>query len=162
MVTLLDSGEADCAIVTNGKIWRLYSAKAHSQATNYYEIDLEETLAQAPANREYALRYFWLFFRAAAFISAEQTVNGEKCAMCFLDSLLNENERYARELGERLKERVFFEIFLHFVRRFIIYARRTGQLPSNLDSLNAGERDRLLEPFYSGTLTFLYRLLFLL
>jgi Eco57I restriction-modification methylase/TaqI-like C-terminal specificity domain len=162
VVTLLDSGEADWAIVTNGKTWRLYSAKAHSRATNYYEIDLEETLAQLPANREYAFRYFWLFFRAAAFIPTDSAVDGEKRQMCFLDSLLNESERYARELGERLKERVFFEIFPHFARGFIIYARRTGQLPANLDSLDAGERDRLLEPFFSGTLTFLYRLLFLL
>src|SRR5438552_4823481 len=147
VVTLLDSGEADWAIVTNGKTWRLYSAKAHSRATNYYEIDLEETLSQAPANREYAFRYFWLFFRAAAFIPAGQTVDGEKRQMCFLDSLLNESERYARELGERLKERVFFEIFPHFSRGFIIYARRTGQLPANLDSLEAEERNRSLEPF---------------
>ena len=82
--------------------------------------------------------------------------------MCFLDSLVSESERYARELGERLKERIFFEIFPHFARGFIIYARRAGQLPANLDSLEAGERDRLLEPFFSATLTFLYRLLFLL
>ncbi len=162
VVTLLDSGEADWAIVTNGKTWRLYSAKAHSRATNYYEIDLEETLAQAPANREYAFRYFWLFFRAAAFIPDGKTVDGEKRQMCFLDGLVNESERYARELGERLKERVFFEIFPHFARGFIIYARCTGQLPPNLDSLEAEERNRLLEPFFSGTLTFLYRLLFLL
>ena len=82
--------------------------------------------------------------------------------MCFLDSLVSESERYARELGERLKERIFFEIFPHFARGFIIYARRAGQLPANLESLEAGERDRLLEPFFSATLTFLYRLLFLL
>src|SRR6266699_3390112 len=161
VVTLLDSGEAGWAIVTNGKTWRLYAAKAHSRATNYYEIDLEETLAQAPANREYAFRYFWLFFRAAAFIPAEQTVEGEKRQMCFLDSLLNQSERYARELGERLKNRVFEEIFPHFARGFIIYARRTGLLPP-LDHLEVEERGRLLEPFFSGTLTFLYRLLFLL
>ena len=162
VVSLLDSGEADWAIVTNGKIWRLYSAKAHSRATNYYEIDLEETLAQSPVNREYAFRYFWLFFRAAAFIPSEKAVDGEKRQMCFLDSLVSESERYARELGERLKERIFFEIFPHFARGFIIYARRAGQLPANLESLEAGERDRLLEPFFSATLTFLYRLLFLL
>src|SRR5436305_1269383 len=82
--------------------------------------------------------------------------------MCFLGGLMSESERYARELGERLKERVFFEIFPHFARGFIIYARRTGQLPANLDSLDTGERNSLLEPFFSGTLTFLYRLLFLL
>src|SRR6266700_128046 len=162
VVTLLDSGEADWAIVTNGKTWRLYSAKAHSRATNYYEIDLEETLAQSPAHVEHAFRYFWLFFRPAAFIPVERFVGGEKRLMCFLDSLMSESERYARELGERLKERVFFEIFPHFARGFIIYARRTGQLPANLDNLDAGERNHLLEPFFSATLTFLYRMLFLL
>src|SRR5713101_8357094 len=162
VVTLLDSGEADWAIVTNGKTWRLYSAKAHSRATNYYEIDLEETLAQSPAHLEYAFRYFWLFFRSAAFIPADRIVDGEKRLMCFLDSLMSESERYARELGERLKDRIFFEIFPHFARGFIIYARRVGQLPANLESLDAGERNHLLEPFFSATLTFLYRLLFLL
>jgi hypothetical protein len=162
VVTLLDSGEVDWAIVTNGKTWRLYAAKAHSRATNYYEIDLEETLAQPPAHLEHAFRYFWLFFRSAAFIPAERFVDGDKRLMCFLDSLMSASERYARELGERLKERVFFEIFPHFARGFIIYARRTGQLPANLESLDAGERNHLLEPFFSATLTFLYRLLFLL
>ena len=162
VVSLLNSGEADWAIVTNGKTWRLYSAKAHSRATNYYEIDLEETLAQSPVNREYAFRYFWLCFRAAAFIPSEKAVDGEQRQMCFLDSLVSESERYARELGERLKERVFNDIFPHFARGFIIYASRVGQLPPNLDSLESGERDRLLEPFFSGTLTFLYRMLFLL
>src|SRR6266704_1729001 len=51
VVTLLDSGEAGWAIVTNGKTWRLYAAKAHSRATNYYEIDLEETLALPDTDR---------------------------------------------------------------------------------------------------------------
>src|SRR5258707_7791332 len=161
VVTLLDSGEADWAIVTNGKTWRLYSARAHSRATNYYEIDLEETLAQS-AHLEHAFRYFWLFFRLAAFIPADRIVDGEKRLMCFLDSLMSESERYARELGERLKDRIFFEIFPHFARGFIIYARRVGQLPAKLESLDAEERNHLLEPFFSATLTFLYRLLFLL
>src|SRR5579859_341108 len=154
VVTLLDSGEADWAIVTNGKTWRLYAAKAHSRATNYYEIDLEETLAQSPAHLEYASRYFWLFFRSAAFLPSERKVDGETRQMCFLDSLVNESERYARELGERLKDRVFYEIFPHFARGFIIYARRVAQLPANLDSLETDERNRLLEPFFGGTLTF--------
>ncbi len=68
VVTLLDKGEAAWAIVTNGKIWRLYSAKAHSRATNYYEIDLEETLALDATSVETAFRYFWLLFRASAFL----------------------------------------------------------------------------------------------
>src|SRR6266567_4572049 len=161
VVTLLDSGEADWAIVTNGKTWRLYAAKAHSRATNYYEIDLEETLALPDTDRQKAFRYFWLLFRAAAFIPTGRAVDGEKRQLCFLDDMLNQSERYARELGERLKNRVFEEIFPHFARGFIIYARRTGLLPP-LDHLEVEERGRLLEPFFSGTLTFLYRLLFLL
>ena len=165
VVSLLDRDAADdasWAIVTNGKIWRLYSAKAHSRATNYYEIDLEETLAQPPEHRELAFRYFWYFFRAAAFLPIERVMDGEQRQLCFLDNLVNDSERYARELGERLKERIFFEIFPHFARGFILYARRTGQLPAELDTLPDDERSRLLEPFFSGTLTFLYRLLFLL
>lgn len=162
VVTLLDRGEADWAIVTNGKIWRLYSAKAHSRATNYYEIDLEETLALPAANVEVAFRYFWLLFRAEAFLPTSSTSQGVQGAMCFLDNLLSESERYARELGERLKERVFEEIFPHFARGFIRHARQTGQIATNLESMEAEERNRLLEPYFSGTLTFLYRLLFLL
>jgi Alw26I/Eco31I/Esp3I family type II restriction m6 adenine DNA methyltransferase len=162
VVSLLDKGEADWAIVTNGKIWRLYAAKAHSRATNYYEIDLEETLALPEASRAEAFRYFWLFFRAAAFTTTERLDGGEKRLACFLDNLLSESERYARELGERLKERVFEEIFPHFARGFIIYARRHQLLPANFDSLTGEERAKQLEPFFSGTLTFLYRLLFLL
>ncbi len=162
VVSLLDRGDADWAIVTNGKLWRLYSAKAHSRATNYYEIDLEETLAQLSEHRELAFRYFWYFFRAAAFLPIPRTVDGETRQICFLDSLVSDSERYARELGERLKDRVFFEIFPHFARGFILYARRTGQLPAGLDMLPDEERSRLLAPFFSGTLTFLYRLLFLL
>jgi hypothetical protein len=62
--------------VTNGKIWRLYSAKAHSRATNYYEIDVEETLALPAANVQVAFRYFWLLFRAHAFIAETQVSEG--------------------------------------------------------------------------------------
>ena len=46
VVNLLEQGEAKWAVVTNGKLWRLYSAEAHSRATNYYEIDLQEILAE--------------------------------------------------------------------------------------------------------------------
>ncbi len=162
VVSLLDNPDCDWAIVTNGKIWRLYSAKAHSRATNYYEIDLEETLALPAASIEAAFPYFWHFFRAAAFIPGERAREGETRPLCFLDTLVSESERYARELGERLKKRVFEDIFPHFARGFIIYARRNGQLPPNMDTMPADERARLLEPFFSGTLTFLYRLLFLL
>jgi hypothetical protein len=34
LVSLLEKAEAPWAVVTNGRIWRLSSAKAHSRATN--------------------------------------------------------------------------------------------------------------------------------
>ncbi len=93
----MDAKSAGWAIVTNGKTWRLYSARAHSRATNYYEIDLEETIASPDVNE--AIRYFWLFFRANAFKKDEQG--------SFVDSLLNELASYAKALGDRLKENIF-------------------------------------------------------
>ena len=160
VVTMLDAGKAEWAIVTNGIIWRLYAAKAHSRATNYYEISLPETLAMEQ-QRELAFRYFWLLFRAAAFQPIERPLAGETRSLSLLDFLLLESDLHARDLGEKLKTRVFEEIFPYFAEGFVQYARQHGQLPANLDTLPAEERNRLLEPFFTGTLTFLYRLLFL-
>ncbi len=162
VVTLLDTGEADWAIVTNGVIWRLYSAKAHSRATNYYEINLQETLAPSQSEPEKAFRYFWLFFRSVAFTPKERIVEGETRTLNLLDELLLQSDRHARELGERLKNRVFEEIFPHFARGFVNHARLHDLLPAHLDTLAHDERNRLLEPYFTATLTFLYRLLFLL
>src|SRR6266516_2842073 len=47
------------AVVTNGRVWRLYTAKAHSRATNYYEIDLEEIANDKVSDPLEAFRYFW-------------------------------------------------------------------------------------------------------
>jgi hypothetical protein len=78
-----------------------------------------------------------------------------------IQDLSSRDALYDVAVGERLKDRICFEIFPHFARGFILYAQRTGQLPTGLNALPAEERNRLLEPFFSGTLTFLYRLLFL-
>ena len=78
-----------------------------------------------------------------------------------IQDLSSRDALYDVAVGERLKDRICFEIFPHFARGFILYAQRTGQLPAGLKALPAEERHRLLEPFFSGTLTFLYRLLFL-
>ena len=53
VVTALDEGIADWIIVTNGRLWRLYSRQAHARATNFYEVDLVEALT---ACRDYCLR----------------------------------------------------------------------------------------------------------
>ena len=170
VVTTLDSGKVPWAIVTNGKLWRLYSAQAHSRATNYYEIDLEETLAMADPNK--AFRYFYLFFRAAAFVTKKVVRDGQSRQICFLDELAAESETYAKGLGDRLKERIFEQVFPHFAKGFIEYFE---QQPGIADphqktlfpvvqqlSLKQEPNEEFRRQVFEGTLTLLYRLLFLL
>ena len=161
VVTVLESGEAPWAIVTNGKLWRLYSSKTHSRSTNYYEIDLDETLAMNDPNE--AFRYFWLFFRLSAFLAREVHRAGTSVEMSFLDRLLEESESYAKGLGERLKDRVFERVFPHFAAGFIEYAKARPGLDLAAQ-LTAKEEpaEEFRRQVFNGTLTLLYRLLFLL
>ncbi len=154
VVSLLQRGEAPFAIVTNGKHWRLYAAKTHSRATNYYEIDLEETLALDDPNDPF--RYFWLLFRRQAVEPRDATLDGETTRTTFVDQLMRQSEQYAKQLGERLKDRVFDDIFPHFAEGFITQMRAARGL--HAVQLEQNELDAV----FHGTLTFLYRLLFLL
>jgi len=170
VVTVLESGEAPWAIVTNGKLWRLYSARTHSRSTNYYEIDLQETLATADPNE--AFRYFWLFFRHRAFVIREVQRDGQTRELSFLDRVLDESESYAKALGERLKDRVFERVFPHFAAGFIAHLkdqmglvgpRQASLLPiSEQLALKREPDEDFRRQVFNGTLTLLYRLLFLL
>jgi hypothetical protein len=151
VVTALDQGLADWIVVTNGRLWRLYSRQAHARATNFYEVDLVEALtASGDTDPNEAFRYFWLFFRADAFkplIAAGRE--------CWLDAILTGCRDYAKRLGDRLKERVFVTIFPHLARGFL--ADRSQRLGRK------GEpTETELAELFEATLTFLYRLLFLL
>lgn len=158
VVSLLEKNLAPWAIVTNGRIWRLYSQRTHSRATNYYEIDLDEVLQQTGPKSETiaeSFRYFWLLFRVQAFELITEWHEGKERKASFLDRLLDESEVYARELGERLKERVFEEIFPYLAEGFIDSIRQKEGKDARLDP----ER---LDSIFQGGLTLLYRLLFLL
>ncbi|GCE14294.1 Eco57I restriction-modification methylase domain-containing protein [Tengunoibacter tsumagoiensis] len=162
VVNLLDQEGVDWAILTNGKLWRLYSAKAHSRATNYYEIDLAETLAirrdsEHSQEAKDAFRYFWLFFSAEAFLHYPQYEQ-----KTYLDYLFFESQQYALTLGDSLKKRIFEEIFAYFAEGLVHSAQRAGTLPTNMGLLSPEQCDKVLKPFFNATLTYLYRLLFLL
>lgn len=139
VVSLLEAQVAPWVIVTNGKLWRLYSSTASNKATNYYEVDLEEAIAAPELDRIKALKYWWLMFRQRAFTG-------------FLDNLLKNSADYAKELRDRLKDRVFVEIFPQFAKGFIADMRTQGVKEADID----------LDIVFSGTMTFLYRLMFTL
>jgi len=153
VLSLLQDGAARWAVVTNGKHWRLYSARTHSRATNYYEVDLEEVLATEDPSE--AFRYFWLLFRRQAFEPRTVVKEGQEQTTTFLDQLLEGSEEYAKRLGERLKERVFEEVFPHLARGFVEYRKAREGVDADLSQ-------EALDQVFHGTLTFLYRLLFLL
>ena len=68
VVTALDQGTQNWVIVTNGRLWRLYGRQAHARSTNFYEVDLVEALtASGDTDPNEAFRFWWLFFRSAAF-----------------------------------------------------------------------------------------------
>jgi len=108
VVTALDQGIADWIIVTNGRLWRLYSRQAHARATNFYEVDLVEALtASGDTDPNEAFRYWSLFFRPDAFARREGDVSPP---VCWLDVILQGSREYAKRLGERLKDRIFVTI----------------------------------------------------
>jgi hypothetical protein len=152
VVTALDNGLADWVVVTNGRLWRLYGKHAHARATNFYEVDLPEALiASADTDPNEAFRYFWLFFRPEAF---QQRAEGA-ARRCWLDDILVGSREFAKRLGERLKDRVFYKIFPHLAEGFL--ADRKSRL-----GIKTEPTEQELADIFEATLTLLYRLLFLL
>lgn len=157
VVSLLEKNEVPWVIVTNGRLWRLYARQTHSRASNYYELDAEELLADTGtplADPGEAFRYFWLLFRRQAFEKHPTQREGKTQDLSLLDRLLLESEDYARDLGSRLKDRVFEEVFPHLAHGFVEHVRAQ----SGTKAVPQTELDTI----YQGTLTLLYRLLFLL
>jgi len=88
-------GEVDWGILTNGKEWRLYGTKDYATEI-YYEVDLVELLETGNVEE---FKYFYAFFRPDAF--------RETAGTNFLDTVWNESETAAQELGEDLQDNVF-------------------------------------------------------
>ncbi|MGH9426272.1 MAG: hypothetical protein ACRD2L_08220, partial [Terriglobia bacterium] len=156
VVSILKDGKALWAIVTNGKLWRLYNAKTSSVAASFYEIDLEEILAApmqlaSPSTFDLSdsFKYFSLFFRREAFEPRTETVAGEERTTTFLDLVFKGSEEYAKRLGERLKDRVFEEVFIHFAEGFIEFVKKR-------DGKDADLSQEKLDEVFQGTLTLLY------
>ena len=149
VLSALDDGWADWIIVTNGRLWRLYSRCVHARATHSYEVDLVKTLNATDHNE--AFRHWWLFFRAEAYRLRE----GQAGAGCWLDSVLEGSRAYAKRLGARLKERIVVTVFPQLAEGFL--SDREERLGKH-----CGPSDEELAEVFEAALTLLYRLLFLL
>ncbi|XWK89584.1 MAG: Eco57I restriction-modification methylase domain-containing protein [Phormidium sp.] len=129
----------DWGILTNGREWRLYYRQASSTATEFYQVDLVELLEAEDLDQ---FKYFWLFFRQEAFVKDSQGRN-------FLERVREGSTTYATRVGNELKALVFDRIFPDLAGGFVADATRRGE---NVTS----------EQVYEATLSFLYKLLFLL
>ena len=150
VVSILDKGDVAWVIVSNGRHWRLYSRAAHSRSTNFYEVELEEALqAGEGTDPNEAFRYFWLFFRAEAFMPVAQG------RPVWLDTIVSGSRDYAREVEQELKRRVFERVVPFLAKGFL--ADRSKRL-----GIRKAPDEAELETIRQGTLTLLYRILFLL
>ncbi|VXD22965.1 Genome sequencing data, contig C321 [Planktothrix serta PCC 8927] len=129
----------DWGILTNGREWRLYYRQASSKATEFYQVDLLELLSAENLDQ---LKYFWLFFRQEAFVKDSQGRN-------FLERVREGSTTYSTRVGNELKALVFERIFPNLAGGFVADATRRGQPVTS-------------EQVYEATLSFLYKLLFLL
>ena len=151
------------AVLTSGRIWRLYHAGARSPLDGYYEADLADILArpgaQLPlsaadvagesdaARRERLLKTFCLIFRRQSFLPQAGSSGAS-----FHAYALDEGRKWETNVRTDLSETVFAEVFPGLIRA-LAQADRAAPKP--------------LTPAYLATLreaalTVLYRLLFAL
>ena len=123
-------------ILTNGRLWRLYSSKSHLPLGNYYQVDIVQLLEEAPVE---ILKYFYVLFRKQALLQVE--------GKSLLDRILEDSEEYAVELEADIKERAYDVVEL-LCRGFAA------------DFAHERLADAALKDLYDNSLTLLYRLLF--
>jgi hypothetical protein len=144
-VWVATDGKILWGILTNGKLWRLFYYRAASRSGNYYEVDLEKVIRLGDVH---AFKYFYLFFARDAFVKDPQT------GKTWLDQHLEGSETYAKEIGERLKDRIFDQVFERLAEGFLEYRRNERGIDT--------EDEACLKGVFNGCLTLLYRLLFIL
>ncbi|WP_396610497.1 Eco57I restriction-modification methylase domain-containing protein [Haloferax sp. S1W] len=131
--------EVQWGVLTDGRKWRLYGTKDYETET-FYEVDLPEILEAGDLEQ---FKYFYLFFRPAAFREVAGTT--------FLDKVWNESETAAQELGEDLQDNVFTALRV-LGKGFV----ETNDLDIDPDD------DVRLEELKEQSLVLLYRLMFIL
>jgi hypothetical protein len=126
-------------MLTNGRLWRLYSSRVSSSSTNYLEVDLDGVTSDNDAR----LLYFVSLFSAASL--------APKPSGSDLDSIFEGGLKYAQEIKDELSSKVFEgQLFLNLVRAVIAHS------PSRV------YKEDELEKGKATALRLLYRMLFIL
>ncbi|MGC9393267.1 MAG: Eco57I restriction-modification methylase domain-containing protein [Anaerolineae bacterium] len=158
MVSYLVRTRAPWGILTNGRVWRLYSREVSSTASEFYEVDLGRIMNHESRirNQDSAIhdslildsfRRFWLFFRRDAFVADAQ-------GKSFVQRVHEGSATYAREISDKLKELVYAEVMPEIAAGFIAYRREQMGVHE--------ETEESLDDIYQASLSLLYKLLFLL
>ncbi len=138
----LISTKTKWAILTNGRLWRLYSRDQSQTMGEYYQVDLAQVLESGELSD---FLYFYLFFRKEAFQPAP--------AEAFLDQIIKASIDYGAKLQENLKKEIFEKIFVYFAKGFANWRGQNGESIETPESL---------KEIFDNTLILLYRLLFIL
>jgi hypothetical protein len=104
MVSYLVGTRCPWGILTNGRVWRLYSREVSSTASEFYEVDLRLVFDfldpdGGPTPEQLAaFKRWWLFFRRDVFLP---DVRGRS----FVQQVREGSATYAKRVSDKLKER---------------------------------------------------------
>lgn len=108
-------------ILTNGRLWRLYSSRVNSPSTNYFEIDLEAISSE----KDPRLYYFVSLFSSASLVPKTDGSD--------LDSVYELGQRYAKEIEDQLRTKKYSKGSYFLILRDLFYLiphQRNIQRPS--------------------------------
>jgi hypothetical protein len=152
IVQALMQHDVPWGILTNGRLWRLFTRRANSVITEFHEVDLGplfERLSEGETlttSQWVLLRQWWMLFRRDAFLVDSQGGS-------FLDRLYESSPARKQESRVYLRKRVVQDVFPAIAGGFVAYRHRRLNVPTeDADSLQLIKR---------ASLSFLTRILFL-
>jgi len=126
MVGELRRSDVRWGVLTNGRVWRLFSREANSLSRAYYEVDLADVFdglmpREAPeTDRWEAFRRWWLLFRQASYVPGAD-------GRCLLESLREEEPQAGLQVRDILRERLLTTALPAIAGGFVSYRhQRTG------------------------------------
>lgn len=146
-VDVQSKGAIRFGVLTNGKQWRLYDNKARSRIDGYLEIDLDaaagDNLLANADERIHAIKLLLLFFGRDGFAA-------DMFGRTLHERALGESRRYEETVTKQLGEVVFGSLFLDLAAALAVNDPARAATSAYLAELR------------EATLTYLYRLLFVL